>query len=187
MGLLILALVLFLATHLVPAMTGIRASLVQRFGENGYKVLFSVLSLATLAFLVWGYVQAPRVDVWTPPIWTRHVATLLMAVAMVVLMGAFFPGRIKQVLKHPMLVAIKIWALAHLLANGDLASMLLFGGFMAYAVMDRIMQKGKAERAPVGAPAGPHNDKIAVVAGLALYFAIVFFLHKWVIGVPVLL
>jgi uncharacterized membrane protein len=186
MGLLILALVVFLGIHLVPAMAGIRESLVQRFGENSYKWLFSILSLATLAFVIWGYAQAPRIDVWSPPIWTRHVATLLMAVAMVVLMGAFFPGRIKQTLKHPMLVAIKIWALAHLLANGDLASMLLFGSFMAYAVIDRIMQKGKPERVPVGAPASPHNDKIAVVVGLAVYFAIVFFLHKWVIGVPVL-
>lgn len=186
MALLVLGLVAFLGLHLVPSIAGVRSGLVASLGENRYKGLFSLLSLATLALLIWGYGRAPFVEVWSPPAVGRHIATLLMALAFVVLMGAFFPGRIKRVLKHPMLVAVKIWALAHLLANGDQASMLLFGGFLAYAVADRILVKRRGERMPVQAEGRTHNDMIAVVAGLALYFAFVFGLHEWLIGVPVL-
>lgn len=186
MGLLIASLVLFIGIHFVPAMEGVRSGLIGRFGENGYKGLFSVLSIATLVFLIWAYATSPFVAVWTPPVWTRHLALLLMLPAMIMLVSASFPGRIKTALKHPMLVAIKTWALAHLLANGDLASMLLFGAFLAYAVVDRIKQKGKEERVPASAAPGRYNDLIAVVVGLALYLAIAFFLHEWVIGVPVI-
>lgn len=185
MALLIIGLIAFLGLHLLPAFPGYRERLVASLGRNGYRAAFSIASIAALALLVWGYAQAPFVDVWSPPLWTRHLAALLMAVALIALLAAFFPGRIKQRLKHPMLVAIKIWALAHLLANGDLASMLLFGGFLAYAVADRILVKRRGEMI-AGVPGNAaRNDAIAVVAGIGLYVAIVMWLHRLVIGVPV--
>lgn len=186
MTLLILGLVAFICVHLLPANRNLRAQLIERLGENTYKGVFSLFSLATLVLLIWGYSRAPFVEVWTPPIWTRHLAMPLMALALIALMAAFFPGKIKQRLKHPMLVSIKIWALAHLLANGDLASMLLFGAFLVYAVIDRILLKRREESIPGQAAAGGRNDVIAIGAGLALYAVIVFGLHEWVIGVPVL-
>ena len=186
MLLFVVSLLLFLGLHLLPSFTTVREGLVSRFGEQGYRGVFSVLSLVTFVLLIWGYAQSPFVAVWSPPIWTRHLALLLMVPALIALMAAFFPGRIKTALKHPMLVAVKIWAAAHLLANGDLASMLLFGGFLAYAVVDRILVKRREERMPVQAPGGPRNDMIAVASGLALYLALVFGLHEWLIGVPVI-
>lgn len=184
MILLILGLAAFFSIHLVPAAPRLRARLVGQFGETGYKGLFSLLSLATLVFLVWTYGQAPLVEIWTPPPWTRLLAMVVMLVALIVLMGAFFPGAIKQRLKHPMLVAIKIWAVVHLLANGDLAAILLFGGFLAYAVVSRIAARGRDEHVPVSSVrAGWRNDLIAVVAGLALYAAFIGFLHEHLIGV----
>ena len=185
MALLVIGLIAFLGLHLLPGLPAWREKMVASLGENGYRAAFSVGSIATLALLIWGYAQAPFIDVWTPPVWTRHLAALFMAVALVALMAAFFPGRIKQRLKHPMLVAIKVWAFAHLLANGDLASMLLFGGFLAYAVASRILVGKRGERI-AGLPGHPaRNDAIAVVAGLGLYIAIVMWLHRLVIGVPV--
>lgn len=184
MILLVLGLAAFFAVHLVPAVPRLRAGLIGQFGERGYKGVFSLLSLATLGFLVWAYGQAPLVEIWTPPPWMRLVAMIAMLIALIVLMGAFFPGAIKQRLKHPMLVAIKIWAIVHLLANGDLAGILLFGGFLAYAVVSRIAARGRDEHMPVSpARAGWRNDLIAVVAGLALYAAFIGFLHEHLIGV----
>jgi uncharacterized membrane protein len=185
MALLITGLIAFLGLHLLPGFPGYREKLVASLGQNGYRAAFSIASVATLALLIWGYAQAPFVEIWSPPTWTRHLAALFMAVALVALMAAFFPGRIRQRLKHPMLVAIKIWAFAHLLANGDLASMLLFGGFLAYAVVDRILVKKRGEGI-AGLPGHPaRNDAIAVIAGLGLYIAVVMWLHRIVIGVPV--
>ena len=187
MALLLIGLITFLGLHLVPSLPELRSSLVRRLGgENAYRGAFAVLSIATLALLVWGYAQAPFIAVWTPPLWTRHLALPLMALAMIALVSAYLPGRIKQRLKHPMLVAIKIWALAHLLANGDLASMLLFGGFLAYGVIDRILAKRRGTAMPALPARAARNDVIAVVAGLALYAVIVLWLHALVIGVPVL-
>lgn len=185
MALLVIGLVAFLGLHLLPGFPGYREKLLAPLGENGYRAAFSVASIATLALLIWGYAQAPFVEVWSPPVWTRHLAALLMAVALIALMAAFFPGRIKQRLKHPMLVSIKIWATAHLLANGDLASMLLFGSFLAYAVIDRILVKRREERIAGLPGSAARNDAIAVIVGIGLYVAIVMWLHQAVIGVPV--
>lgn len=176
----------FFAVHLLPAIPGVRATLSDRFGENGYRALFSVLSLATFVFLIWSYAASAFVAVWTPPAWTRYAAIGLMPVALIILMSSFFPGRIKERLRHPMLVSVKIWAVAHLLANGDLASMLLFGGFLAYAVVDRILLKKRDEHAPFQPRSGARNDMIAIVAGILISAALIFALHEWLIGVPVL-
>lgn len=184
MALLIVGIVVFLGIHLLPTCGGLRARLIARLGANGYRVLFSVLSIAGFVLLVYGFAKAPVIQIWSPPVWARHLAMLLMLPAFVFLVAAYFPGRIKTALKHPMLVAIKTWALAHLLANGDLAGIVLFGSFLAYAVYDRISVKRRQPdgTAGVGAPPGPYNDIVVVVLGLALYVAFLFWLHPLLIG-----
>ena len=184
MTLLIVGIVVFLGIHLLPTSDGLREKLIVRFGHNGYKVLFSVLSIASFVLLVWGFSRAPVIQVWSPPSWTRWVAIVLMLPAFIFLVAAYVPGRIKARLKHPFLVAIKIWALAHLIANGDLASIILFASFLAYAVYDRITLKRRETRGliPVPATGPPRNDVIAVVLGAVLYVVFLVWLHPLLIG-----
>jgi uncharacterized membrane protein len=184
MTLLIVGIIVFLGIHLLPTFPQFRQTLVGRFGENGYKTIFSLLSLAGFVLLVWGFAKAPVVQVWSPPPWTRWVAIVLMLPAFIFLVAAYVPGKIKATLKHPFLVSIKTWALAHLIANGDLASIILFGSFLAYAIYDRIALKG---RQPTGLVTPPgtgrvRNDVIAVVVGAALYVIFLVWLHPLLIG-----
>jgi uncharacterized membrane protein len=187
MTLLIIGIIAFLGVHTLPTFTDLRARLVGQFGEMGYKIGFSLLSIATFVLLVYGFATGPVVQVWSPPGWTRWVAIVLMLPAFIFLVAAYLPGRIKSALKHPFLVAIKTWALAHLIANGDLASMILFGSFLAYAVYDRIALKRRQPTSLVEAkgPAKPRNDVIAVVLGTVLYIVFMVWLHPLLIGMPV--
>ena len=162
----------------MPANAELRGGLVERFGETGYKAIFGVVSLvgpradrARLLQAADPSQQEP--DLWVPPVWSRHIALALMLPAMIALVAAYVPSHIHTWLKHPMLVAIKIWALAHLLANGDLASLVLFGSFLAFAVYDRISVKRRHAPGPLGAKTGPWcNDLIVVGVGTALYLAV---------------
>lgn len=188
MLLLILGLVLFLGIHLVPANASLRDGLVERVGRPAWMVVFSLISLAGLVIAVQGY-QKLRVDagknpiLWDPPVWTSHLALLLMLPVFTLLIATYVPSRIKRIVKHPMLLAIKFWAFAHLLANGDLASMVLFGSFLAYAIVDRISMKYRPAPANLG-PAPPLvNDLACVVLGLGIYVAFVLWLHAAWIGV----
>ncbi|MBA5776833.1 NnrU family protein [Stappia sp. F7233] len=188
MGLLVAGLILFLGVHSLPITGKIRAGLRSRLGEGGYKALFSLLSLAGLALIVLGYAQARAEGapvLYDPPIWLRHVTMLLMVPVFVLLLAAYLPGRIKAKVRHPMIVAIKIWALSHLLANGDVASALLFLAFLAWAVVDRVSLKRRGG-IPALAPgsAAARNDSIAIVGGLAIYGLFLWKLHGWLIGVP---
>ncbi len=189
MLLLVLGLVLFLAVHLVPTSPALRGGLAERFGENTYKAGFAMLSLIGFALIVVGFHKlqvnpGKNVILWDPPTWTRHIAFLLMIPAMILIVAAFVPSRIRTAAKHPMLAAIKFWALAHLLVNGDLAALLLFGGFLAFAVYDRISVKRRPDKVPPPAPAGILNDVIVVVVGLVLYALMMFGGHSALIGVP---
>lgn len=189
MLILVLGILLFLAIHLVPTSPSLRAGLVDRFGEGAYKVGFSVLSLIGFALIVVGFhklqvMPGKNPIIWDPPTWTRHIAFLLMIPAMILLVAALIPSRIRTAAKHPMLAAIKFWALAHLLANGDLGSLVLFGSFLAFAVYDRISVKRRPGRVPPPAPANAFNDVIVVVLGLALYAFLMFGGHGALIGVP---
>ena len=184
MALLIIGIVIFLGLHLLPTASGLRAKFAGSLGETGYKALFSLLSVAGFVLLVWGFAKAPVVQIWSPPSWTRFVAIVLMLPAFIFLVAAYVPGRIKAKVKHPFLVAIKTWALAHLIANGDLAAILLFGSFLAYAVFDRITLKSR-EPTSLIAVAGtgpPRNDVIAVVLGTLLYAVFLVWLHPLLIG-----
>ena len=188
MTLLIIGIIVFLGVHLLPTVADLRTQLVSSLGEAGYKGAFSLLSLASLALLIYGFATAPVVQIWSPPEWTRWLAIVLMLPAFVFLVAAYVPGRIRERLKHPFLVAIKTWALAHLLANGDLASMILFGSFLAYAVYDRITLKHRRPSSVVGieGPERPQNDVIAIVLGTVLYAVFLLWLHPLLVGAPVL-
>lgn len=183
---LILGLILFFGIHALPMNTGARTAVLDRLGEPAYKVLFGVMSLAGLVVIVWGYQAAveDNVFIWTPPVWTQHIAVLLMLPALIILVSAYVPSRIRSALKHPMLVAIKVWAFAHLIANGDLVSMILFGAFLAYAVVDRISVKRRAALGPLGAAAGTvWGDVISVVVGSAAFWFFLVYGHAWLFGV----
>jgi uncharacterized membrane protein len=188
MTLLIIGIIVFLGVHLLPTVADLRARLVSSLGEAGYKIAFSLLSLASLALLIYGFATAPVVQLWSPPEWTRWLAIVLMLPAFIFLVAAYVPGRIRARLKHPFLVAIKTWALAHLIANGDLASVILFGSFLAYAVYDRITLKHRRPSGMVGVegPERPQNDVIAIVLGTVLYAVFLVWLHPLLIGAPVL-
>lgn len=190
MMLLIVGLIIFLGVHLLPTIPDVRDGLRARFGAGPYKVIFTVLSLIGFAIIIVGYHKmqlhpGKNPVLWNPPVWTRHIALLLMLPAMILIVAANVPSRIRTAAKHPMLLAIKLWALAHLLANGDVASLLLFGSFLAYAIYDRISVKQRGALGPLGAtqPSSARNDVIVVAAGTALYAALLLGGHTWLFGV----
>jgi len=179
----------FLAIHSISIVApGWRDAMVARIGAPGWRGLYSVASIATFAAMIHGYglARLSPVVIYTPPAGLRHLAMLLMLPAFTMLLSAYLPGRIKTRLKHPMLAAVKLWALAHLLANGMLADVLLFGGFLAWAVVDRISVGRRPPRPVAGAPAGRYNDAIAVVGGLVLYAIFITWAHGRLIGVPLM-
>ena len=186
MTLLIVGLVLFLGIHSVAIVSPAwRDAQVALRGEKTWKGIYTVVSIIGLVLLLYGYGlarQAP-VELYSPPLWMRHVTALLMLPVFPLLIAAYAPGRIQAATKHPMLVATKLWAFSHLLANGTLADVLLFGGFLAWAVAERISMKKRAARPIPGAPPSPANDVIAVVVGLAVYALFVFRAHVWLTGV----
>ena len=183
---LVIGLVLFLGIHSVSIVAPAwRDGVVAQRGEGPWKGVYSLVSLLGLVLLVYGYGQARQapVQLYVPPAALRHVAWLLMLPVFVLLIASNLPGRIKAAAKHPMLLAVKLWATAHLLANGSLADVLLFGGFLAWAVIDRISMKRRIQRPTPGLPPGRWNDLIAVVGGLAAYGAFIGGVHLWLFGV----
>jgi len=185
----ILGLVLFLGVHTLTTQRELRARLIASTGEGSYKIGYALASAAGLALIVWGFARYRAtgwIDVWYPPTALKHITVALMLPAVIMVVASYIRGRIYTTLKHPMLTGIKLWAAAHLLANGDLGSILLFGSFLGWAVFDRISLK---HRTDTGAPpipvGGPGNDLIAVAVGLVAYLALAFAFHPVVIGVPV--
>jgi uncharacterized membrane protein len=191
MGLLvmILGLVLFFGVHTLTTQREVRARVIAASGEGGYKIGYTLVSLLGFVLIVWGFAHyraAGMWEIWTPPTALKHLAVALMLPAVILVVASYIRGRIYTRLKHPMLAGIKLWAAAHLLANGDLGSIILFGSFLGWAVFDRISLKHRADSGappiPVG---GPSNDLIAVAVGLVAYLALAFAFHPVVIGVPV--
>jgi uncharacterized membrane protein len=131
------------------------------------------------------YRAAGPIMIWNPPGWTRHIVVALMWPASILVVAAYFRGNIQRVLKHPMLVGVKTWAVAHLCANGDLGGIVLFGSILLWAGYDRATLKRRADPgAPEIAAGGTRNDIIAIVLGTLLYFALGFLFHPLVIGLP---
>jgi uncharacterized membrane protein len=186
MTLLILGLVIFLGIHSVSIVAPAwRDAQVARRGDGPWKGIYSVASGIGFALLIYGYGLARQSPVllYTPPAAMRHLAFLLMLPVFVLLLAVYLPGRIKTAARHPMLLATTLWAAGHLLANGSLADVLLFGGFLAWAVADLISFRRRTPRAVPTAPARPFNDLIAIVGGLAIYGLFVLWAHLWLIGV----
>jgi uncharacterized membrane protein len=187
MAILILGLVLFLGIHTLTTMRTTRAAMIGRLGEGPYKGLYSLVSAAGLVLIVWGfgrYRGAGYIQVWDPPFAIFHpIALVLLWFAFVALVAAYAPpSRIKSVLRHPMLVAVKAWALSHLLVNGDLGSMLLFGALLAWAVYDRIAVKRRGDQGAPPVASFGRNDVIVIAIGTVAYFAMMW-LHESLIGV----
>jgi uncharacterized membrane protein len=186
----IAGLVIFLGTHTFTTQRAARARMVASLGEGTYKILYSLVSVLGVALIVWGFAQYRAtgwIDIWQPPVALKHIAVALMLPAVIMVVASYIRGRIYTTLKHPMLSGVKLWAAAHLLANGDLGSIILFGSFLGWAVFDRISLKRRSDPGappiPVG---GVANDLIAVVVGVIAYLALAFAFHPAVIGVPVI-
>ena len=186
---LVAGLVIFLGVHSIRIVApGWRDRMIARLGEVPWKLVYSLAALAGFVLIVGGYAAArlEPVVLYNPPFWLRHVAMLLMLPVFPLLVAAYLPGRIKAAVKHPMLTATKAWALSHLLVNGMLADVLLFGGFLAWAVIDRISTGKRPQPSPPKTPPSIVNDVVAVVVGIVLYVAFAFWAHPRWIGVPVM-
>jgi uncharacterized membrane protein len=184
----ILGLAVFIGAHVFITMRGERAALITRLREWPYKGLISLVSLVGIILIGYGfawYRAGGMINVWSPPAFTRHVTDLLVWPAIICVVAAYIRGDIARVLKHPMLVGVKLWALAHLISNGDLGSIILFGSILGWAVYDRITLKRRSDLGAPPIPAGGRtNDIIAVVVGTLVYLALGFWFHPAVIGVP---
>ena len=189
MAALVLGLVLFLGLHSTRIFAeGWRTRTMESFGEKEYKLLYSVLSIAGFALLVWGYGLARHnpVILWNqPPVWTRHLASLLTLAAFVLLVAAYVPGNaIKAKLRHPMILGVKVWALAHLVANNTLADLLLFGSFLVWAVLDYRAARRRERTLATVIDAGPLSRTIlTVVIGVVAWAVFAMWAHRVLIGV----
>ena len=185
---LVAGLVLFLGIHSIRIVgDGWRERQVARLGEKPWKLVYTVASLTGFALLAWGYGyarQAP-IDLWSPPAWTRHLSALLILPAFVLLVAAYVPGtRIKAAVGHPMVLGTKVWAFGHLVSNGRLADVLLFGGFMLWAAIEYRSLRRRDQASGRTYPAkGLARDAIAIVIGLVAWGAFAKWLHVPLIGV----
>jgi uncharacterized membrane protein len=190
LAILMIGLAVFLAPHTLTAFRQTRQNIIDRIGLVPYKGIYSIVSLIGVLVAGYGfglYRASGWIDIWHPPAWTRHLAALLVWPSIILMVAAYSPGRIKVVLKHPFLVGVKLWALAHLLANGDLGSIVLFGAVLAWAVFDRISLKRRTDPGAPPIPVGGlQNDVIAVAAGTVVYIVLALYFHPHVVGVDLL-
>ena len=189
LAVMILGLVLFLGIHTLPAQRELRAGAIAAMGEGSYKLVYALISVLGIALIAWGFAHYRAtgwIDIWSPPKALKHITLALMLPAVILVVAAFLRGHIYTSLKHPMLAGVKLWAAAHLLANGDLGSIILFGSFLGWAVFDRISLKRRSDAGGPPIPVGGWgNDMIAVAVGIVVYLALAFAFHPVVIGVPV--
>ena len=191
---LVVGLVLFLGIHSFSMLRSAREVCVAGLGsENAYKGLYTLLALIGLILIVIGFAQyraAGMIPLWNPPAWGRHIAMLVVLLSFIALAAAYVPSHIRATLKHPMITAVILWAVSHLLVNGDLGSAVLFGSFLIWGVIARVSM-GRRTRVifaapPQGPPIGMRNDVIIVIVGILLYAATLIWLHPLLIGVPVI-
>ncbi len=188
MTFLIFGLILFLSAHSVRIFADDwRTRQIARVGENAWMGWIALVSLVGFVLIIWGYDLAREVPIplWEPPIWTRHLAALLTFLAFILIIAAYVPGtHIKSKLGHPMILGVKTWALAHLIANGMLADVVLFGSFLVWAIVDFIKSRKRDRVADTQYPVGViSRDIIAVVIGLVAWAVFAMFLHTKLIGV----
>ena len=184
MTLLVLGLCIFIAIHLFPALQTQRTELISNFGELKYKGVFALVSLASFALILIGKANAPFVEIWQPPQMLSIITKILMLPAMILLVAAYIPSNFKRKIRHPMLIAVKIWAIGHLLINGDLASIILFGSFLAFVVLSMISANKRAEwRKPDEKTVV--MDILVILIGGAVYVGIGMH-HLQLFGVPIM-
>jgi uncharacterized membrane protein len=188
MIILISGLVLFIGVHSFRIFANpARERLIARFGENTWKGVYSLVSLASLVLIIWGYglSRADPVILWNPPLWTRDVALLLTWIAFILFPAASIPrNHFKQYLGHPMYAGIKIWAFAHLISNGRLEDVVLFGVFLLWSILGFSAARKRDRRAGVIYPQGETKKTVVcIVAGTVVWALFVFVLHRWLIGV----
>ena len=184
----VLGLVLFLGVHSVRVFADDwRTAQIAARGAGAWKGIYSLLSLGGLVLIVYGYglTRTAPVDLWSPPTWTRHVAALLTLASFILFAAAQVKGSaIKAAVGHPQVLGTKVWAFAHLMSNGRLADVVLFGAFLAWAIVLYAASRRRDRRTGTRHIAGPvSRDVIAVVAGVAAWAAFAFWLHAWLIGV----
>jgi uncharacterized membrane protein len=189
---LLAGLLLFLGVHSIAIVAPAwRDDMAAKLGDAPWKALYTLASIVGFIMLVHGYglARADPTVLYTPPTWMHYVSAVLMLPVFPLLFATSLPGRIKATVKHPMLAATKAWALAHLLVNGNLADVLLFGGFLAWAVADRIAVGKRVTQRKQGVPKTPSitNDVLAIVGGLVVYVLVIVWAHQRFIGVPPLL
>jgi uncharacterized membrane protein len=186
LAILVAGLVVFIGAHVFVTMRDQRAALIGRIGEWPYKGLLALASIIGLILIGYGfgeYRATDWIDVWYPPRWTYYITQFLMWPASIFVVAAYIRGNIWRTLKHPMLVGVKTWAVAHLISNGDLGSILLFGSFVLWAGYDRLTLKHRADAGAPTIPAGGHrNDIIALVVGTVLYVVLGLVFHPLVVG-----
>lgn len=186
---LILGLLVFFGAHTLTSLRETRSGLITQYGLGAYKGVHSLVSLLGLVLIIWGFASyraGGLIPVWTPPIWTRHITIALMWFAFVALACMNpAPSRIRGWLRHPMLAGVKIWSLAHLLANGDLGGIILFGSFLAWASYDRVAVKRRGDPGAPRLKAFTRADAIALIVGTLAYVVMMIYLHPLLIGVTV--
>jgi uncharacterized membrane protein len=182
---LVVGLVLFFGVHSVSIVALPFRDRLAAKSPIGWRAGYAAVSIVGIVLVARGYAElrhAPTV-LYHSPIWLRHVAAVFLLPTFVLLLAPYLPGRIKSATQHPQLVAVKLWAVAHLMVNGTLADVLLFGSFLVWAVADRISMKSRSARRVTGTKESPANDVALVIVGLALYAAMVFWLHEVAFGV----
>jgi uncharacterized membrane protein len=188
MSLLILGLIVFLGAHSLRIFADSwRSAQIARIGENPWKGLYSLVSIAGFVLLIWGYgrARAATIVLWQPPSWTHYLAALFVLIAFVLVVAAYVRGtRIKSALHHPMILGVKSWAFGHLIANGTLADVVLFGSFLVWAIVDFAASRRRDRVAGTVYPAGTAaRDAIAIAIGVAAWAVFTFYLHERWIGV----
>jgi uncharacterized membrane protein len=188
MLILILGLALFLGTHSIRiGADDWRTRQIGRIGEMRWKGMYAIASIAGFALIVWGYglARLEPVYIWFPPVWTKHLAALLTLPAFILLVAAYVPGtRIRASIGHPMLAGTKLWAFAHLVANGTLADVLLFGSFLIWAVCAFVASRQRDRNSGIVRKAGSlRHDAVALAIGIVAWFVFVRYAHAWLFGV----
>jgi uncharacterized membrane protein len=187
MKLMLLGLLVFLGTHLFTTMRVARAGVIAKTGEVPYKIIYSLISIIGVVMVGYGFAawrSAGSPQLWFPPVWAKHLALLLVLFACICITSAYPPTHLRVWLKHPMLVGVKTWAVAHLIANGDLAGIVLFTAVLAWAVISRISQKYRP--APRYPEPRLRADIIATAMGLILFWLLGTYFHPHVVGLSVL-
>ncbi|HEU5018894.1 MAG TPA: NnrU family protein [Pseudolabrys sp.] len=188
LAILILGLAIFVANHVFTAFRGARAAAIARLGKPVYHTLYGIVSLVGVGLVVWGFADYRAdewVQIWSPPALMHHITVGLMLIAAILLVATFIHSHVKARAKYPLLAAVVVWAFAHLLANGDLGGILLFGTLLAWAAFARIAAEYRTDAAVPVAPKTWRGDVLVVVIGVALYLALGFWFHPHVIGLMV--